>query len=154
MVELNAATPVTPPPPPFDPDRLDAVFHALADSTRRSMLRRLADGPHSIGELAAPHAMTFAAVSKHLRVMERAGLVRREVQGRRHVCRLEPVAMQQAEEWIARQRAIWEGRFDRLDAYLLALHAREQAEAGRVSADPAMDDPIRDTASETKKEKE
>lgn len=128
MVELHAAPPAAP-PPPFDAERLDAVFHALADSTRRSMLRRLADGPHSISELAAPHAMTFAAVSKHLRVMERAGLVRREVQGRRHVCRLEPTAMQQAEDWIARQRAIWEGRLDRLDAYLLALHARQQEEA-------------------------
>ena len=122
MVDLHAAPPAAA-PPPFDAERLDAVFHALADSTRRSMLRRLADGPHSIGELAAPHAMTFAAVSKHLRVMERAGLVRREVQGRRHVCRLEPTAMQQAEEWIARQRAIWEGRLDRLIAVSNAAEA-------------------------------
>ncbi len=126
MVELHTPPGAAAPPPP-DAARLDALFHALADGTRRGMLQRLAGGGrYSISELAAPQAMTFAAVSKHVKALERAGLVRREVQGRTHYCRLEPTAMQQAEAWIARQRAIWEGRLDRMEAYLLALHAQEQ----------------------------
>jgi DNA-binding transcriptional ArsR family regulator len=69
--------------------RLDAVFHALADATRREMLRQLSTGPRSIGELAAPFSMSFAGASKHVKVLETAGLVRREVRGRTHLCRLE-----------------------------------------------------------------
>lgn len=130
MVELHLAQPSRSP----TPAELDAVFHALADSTRRGMLRSLARRQHSISELAAPYAMSFAAASKHVKALERAGLVRREVKGRTHLCHLEKAAMQQAEAWIAEQRALWEGRLDRLDAYLLALHARQQEEEAAASA--------------------
>lgn len=97
---------------------LDRTFHALADPTRRAMLQALSLGPHNIGELAAPHSMSFAAVSKHLRVLELAGLVRRRIDGRSHICRIEPAALRTVERWIAERRTAWEGRLDRLGAYL------------------------------------
>jgi DNA-binding transcriptional ArsR family regulator len=97
---------------------LDQLFHAFADPTRRAMLTRLAAGEQNIGELAAPHAMSFAAVSKHVRVLEQAGLVRRRIEGRSHVLRLEPQAMAAAEQWLDQQRSAWEQNFDRLAEYL------------------------------------
>ena len=97
---------------------LDQLFHAFADPTRRAMLTRLAAGEQNIGELAAPHAMSFAAVSKHVRVLEQAGLVRRRIEGRSHVLRLEPQAMAAAEQWLDQQRSTWEQNFDRLAEYL------------------------------------
>jgi DNA-binding transcriptional ArsR family regulator len=102
---------------------LDGVFHALADPTRRAMLRRLVGGERSIGELALPFAMTFAAASKHVKVLETAGLVRREVQGRRHVCRLETAPMATADAWLEFYRHFWRERLDDLAAALAAEDA-------------------------------
>jgi len=99
---------------------LDHVFHALADPTRRAMLRTLAAGERKIGDLAAPHAMSFAAASKHVRVLERAGLVRRRVEGRAHVCRLEPAPLAGADEWLRFYQSLWTSSLDALDAMLRA----------------------------------
>jgi DNA-binding transcriptional ArsR family regulator len=83
-----------------DLTELDAVFHALAHGARRTMLRRLAAGQLTVGELAAPLSMSLAAASKHVRVLELAGLVRRTIDGRRHVCRLEPRPLSEASAWL------------------------------------------------------
>lgn len=99
---------------------LDAVFQALADPTRRSMLARLAGAEHSVGELAAPFAMTLAAASKHIRALERAGLVTRTVIGRTHRVRLEPAPLQRADAWLRRYEAFWTQRLDRLEELLEA----------------------------------
>ncbi len=100
---------------------LDGVFHALADPTRRAMLRALAGGERNIGELAAPFAMSFAAASKHVRVLERGGLVRRRVAGRAHVCRLEPTPLAAAEAWLRFYERFWNERLDALEAVLEAV---------------------------------
>lgn len=90
---------------------LDAVFHALADPTRRVMLRSLALGERNIGELAAPFSMSFAAASKHVRVLERAGLISRRKDGRAYVCRLESEPLRLADQWIRFYEGFWDGRF-------------------------------------------
>jgi DNA-binding transcriptional ArsR family regulator len=99
---------------------LDRVFHALADSTRRSMLRTLSDGEHSIGALAAPYSMSLAAASKHVKVLERAGLVRRRVQGRSHLCRIEPARLAEADAWLRFYEQFWTARLDALETPLRA----------------------------------
>jgi DNA-binding transcriptional ArsR family regulator len=101
-----------------EPQRLDAVFHALADSTRRAMLASLADEPMSVGALAAPYRMSLAAASKHIKALERAGLVSRQVQGRTHLCRLAPGALAGADRWLAFYRRFWTDSFEALDALL------------------------------------
>ena len=98
--------------------RLDGVFHALSDPTRRAMLRRLTRGERKIGELAAPFRMSFVAASKHIRVLERAGLVRRRIVGRAHLCRLEPKPLAAAERWLKFYERLWTANFDRLDELL------------------------------------
>jgi DNA-binding transcriptional ArsR family regulator len=98
--------------------RLDAVFHALGDATRRRMLHDLADGQRSVGELAAPFEMSLAAASKHIKALEKAGLVRREVRGRTHICRLEPRPLEDAHEWIAFYEQFWSRRLDVLEGLL------------------------------------
>ncbi len=97
---------------------LDDVFHALADPTRRAMLRSLAAGERNIGELAAPFRMSFAAASKHVKVLESAGLVRRRVQGRSHICRIEPAPLAAAEKWLRDYERFWTERLDALDSLL------------------------------------
>jgi DNA-binding transcriptional ArsR family regulator len=98
--------------------RLDAVFHALGDATRRQMLKRLAAGEHSVGDLAAPFAMSLAAASKHVQALERAGLVRRRIQGRTHFCRLEPRPLAGAHAWLGFYERFWNGRLDILEGLL------------------------------------
>jgi DNA-binding transcriptional ArsR family regulator len=110
---------------------LDGVFHALADPTRRAMLRTLAGGQRNIGELAAPHRMSFAAASKHVRVLERAGLVRRKVEGRAHVCRIEPAPLAEAEAWLRFYESFWSRKLDALDAALKAEDAATLIEKDR-----------------------
>lgn len=100
--------------------RLDGVFHALADPTRRAMIRRLSRGEHSVSELAEPFAMTLAAVSKHLKVLEGAGIVSRRVQGRTRYCRLEADPLAEAHGWLAGYQRFWHGRLDVLEALLKA----------------------------------
>src|SRR5450432_2853406 len=97
---------------------LDGVFHALADPTRRAMLHALARGERNIGELAAPHRMSFAAASKHVRVLESAGLLCRRVQGREHTCRIEPAPMAAADRWLRFYERFWTQRLDTLAAIL------------------------------------
>jgi DNA-binding transcriptional ArsR family regulator len=97
---------------------LDSVFHALADPTRRAMLRRLTEGEHSVGDLAAPFDMSLAAASKHIKVLERAKLVRREIQGRRHLCRLEAARLSEAQQWLRYYERFWSGRLDALEQAL------------------------------------
>jgi DNA-binding transcriptional ArsR family regulator len=99
---------------------MDAVFHALAHGARRDMLGRLADRELTVGQLAGPLAMSLAAASKHVQVLERAGLVRRTIDGRRHVCRLEPVPLASASAWLRFYERHWEGRLDALEALFRA----------------------------------
>lgn len=105
--------------------RLDAVFHALADPTRRAMLHRLAEREHSVGELAEPYRMTLAAASKHIKALERAGLVQRTVLGRTHVCRLEAGPLHGGFEWLRHYERYWNQRLDSLEAL---LHAEDEAQ--------------------------
>ncbi|MBX7165235.1 MAG: metalloregulator ArsR/SmtB family transcription factor [Pirellulales bacterium] len=98
--------------------RLDRTFQALADPTRRAILVRLGRGESSVTDLARPFRMSLPAVSKHLRVLERAGLVARRREGRVHHLRLRPEALRDAESWIAEQRQFWESRLDALDKFL------------------------------------
>ena len=104
--------------------RLDLAFQAMADPTRRGMLARLSRAPATVSELAAPLAMSLPAVMQHLKLLEESGLVRSEKKGRVRTCRLEPKALAAAESWIAEQRALWEGRADRLEAYLEEMKAK------------------------------
>lgn len=110
------------------------MFHALADPSRRAMLERLAEGPASVGDLARPFSMALPSLMQHLRVLEGCGLIRTEKVGRVRTCRLEPQALMEAGDWIARQRAVWEARFDRLDAYLQILKEQEQSNADESAA--------------------
>jgi DNA-binding transcriptional ArsR family regulator len=97
---------------------MDAVFHALANGARRDILARLAEGQHTVGELAEPLTMSLAAASKHIKVLERVGLVRQTVAGRRHVCRLEPIPLASASAWLGYYERHWQGRLDALQALL------------------------------------
>lgn len=116
---------------------LDQVFHALADPTRRALVQRLTEGPASVSELAAPFAMALPSLLQHLRVLEKSGLVTSEKAGRVRTCRIEPKALTTAEAWIARQRALWEGRLDRLEDYLRELQAPELQARETQNDDPA-----------------
>ena len=117
----------------FEAHRLDAVFHALGDATRRRMLRALAEGERSVGELAAPFSISLAAASKHVRALEAAGLIRREVRGRTHLCRLDPGPLAGAHAWLAFYKGFWSDRLDVLERLL------RQEDAGR-KPDPEGDD--------------
>jgi DNA-binding transcriptional ArsR family regulator len=101
-------------------EQLDAVFHALSDPTRRAMIARLAESPCGISELAAPFDMTLAAVSKHIKVLEGAGLVQRNIQGRNHTCQLDTRPMLGGIEWLRHYEQFWNQRLDALTAALLA----------------------------------
>lgn len=119
----------------LDTHRLDTIFHALGDETRRRMLLELADGDRTVSHLAEPFDMSLAAASKHIKVLEAAGLIRREVQGRTHICRLEALPLATAHEWLAFYEKFWTGRLDILDRLLreddarIAANAKEPGEA-------------------------
>ena len=106
--------------------RLDATFAALADPTRRAILARLASGRASVTELAEPFAMSQPAISKHLKVLERAGLISRGREAQRRPRRLEAKRLAEATKWLDRYRRFWEGRYRRLDALLEQLKTKEQ----------------------------
>jgi DNA-binding transcriptional ArsR family regulator len=110
-------------------DRLTATFAALADPTRRAILARLATGECTVTELAAPFRMTMPAISKHLRVLEGAGLISRRREAQLRPCRLEVAPLKEVVEWAERYREIWEGRLDRLDSYLEELQTKETKHA-------------------------
>ena len=107
-------------------DELSKVFAALADPTRRDIVARLAAGDATVGELAEPYDVTVQAVSKHLKVLERAGLIVRGRAAQWRPCRLEPAALKDVDDWIEQYRKFWEQSFDRLDAYLRELQATEK----------------------------
>lgn len=104
---------------------LDNTFAALADPTRRAILARLAMGEATVMELAEPFAMTQPAISKHLKVLERAGLISRGRDAQRRPCRIEPKALAQADMWLTQYRRLWESNFQRLDDLLDALQLAE-----------------------------
>ena len=112
-------------------DQLSSTFAALADPTRRAILARLATGECSVTELAEPFEMSMPAVSKHLRVLEKAGLIARRREAQWRPCRLEPGPLKDVADWAERYRSIWEQRFDRLEAYLHELKAKEKKHARR-----------------------
>lgn len=97
---------------------LDLIFHALGDETRRRMLAALVDGERSVGELAEPFTMSLAAASKHIKVLESAGLIKREVKGRTHLCRLDPEPLGSAHQWLSAYEHFWTGRLDVLERLL------------------------------------
>lgn len=110
---------------------LDDTLIALADDTRRSILQRLAAGEARVTEVAAPYAISLNSVSKHIRILERAGLVRRRVSGRDHFLSLDPKPMDEVAAWMQRERAAWEARLDKLEA---ALRAEDAIEAAKRSS--------------------
>jgi DNA-binding transcriptional ArsR family regulator len=105
MVELQAS-------------QIGPVFHALSDGTRRSMLLELASGERTVGQLAQPFAISLAAASKHIKVLEGAGLIQREVRGRAHFCRLDPGPLESAHDWLSFYERFWTARLDVLDRLL------------------------------------
>ena len=107
-------------------DRLNTTFAALADPTRRAILARLASGETSVTELAEPFSMSLPAVSKHLKVLERAGLIARGREAQWRPCRIEPGALKQVDDWLERYRRFWDQSLDRLDTYLIELQAKEK----------------------------
>ena len=107
-------------------DRLSTIFAALADPTRRAILARLALGETSVTELSKPFDISGPAISKHLKVLESAGLITRGREAQWRPCRLEPDALKGVDHWLERYRRLWEERFDRLDAYLKTLQAKEK----------------------------
>ncbi len=107
------------------PDRLSATFAALADPTRRAMLGRLARGQMSVTQLAAPFDMSLPAVSKHLKVLERSGLIVRARDAQRRPCRLRAAPLKDAADWLEDYRRFWEQSFDRLEAYLRQLKRKD-----------------------------
>jgi DNA-binding transcriptional ArsR family regulator len=109
------------------PERLDLTFAALADPTRRAILHRLVEGEASVLELAEPFAMSQPAVSKHIKVLERAGLVSRGRDAQRRPCRLEPQALEDVTNWLEEYRRLWERNFERLDSLLEELKTAELA---------------------------
>ena len=111
---------------------LDRVFHALAHPARRAILRRLSDREQNLSELSAPLKMSFPAASKHVRVLERARLVRRRVVGRTHLCRIEAKPLGDASGWLEDYRRFWEGSFQRLDALLDELQTQEKEVGART----------------------
>ena len=117
-------------------DPLSTTFAALSDPTRRAILARLASGEASVNELAEPFDMSLPAVSKHLKVLEKAGLILRSREAQWRPCRLEAARLKEVSDWVERYRALWELRFDRLDAYLKEMqlkevHAKEKKSARR-----------------------
>jgi DNA-binding transcriptional ArsR family regulator len=105
--------------------QLDTVFHALGDATRRQMLARLAEGEHTVSQLAEPFDMSLAAASKHIKALEAAGLVKRDVQGRVHVCRLNAGPLANAHQWLAYYEIFWTNRLDALEELLKAEDAKK-----------------------------
>ena len=116
------------------PERFDAVFAALSDPTRRSIVRRLADGEATVLELAEPFTISLPAISRHLKVLEQAGLISRSRDGQRRPCRLQPEPLVEIATWAEHTRAAWEHRLDRLEAHL-------QRTADRTTSEPTLEQP-------------
>ncbi len=109
-------------------DQLSGTFQALADPTRRAMLARLTQGEASVQELARPFKMSLPAISKHLKVLEKSGLIVRRSEAQKRLCKLETQRMKDAVDWLEHHRKLWEDRLDRLDEYLKELQQKEEKE--------------------------
>ena len=120
-------------------DTLSTTFAALADPTRRAILERLASGESSVTELAEPFEMTLPAVSKHLKVLERAGLIERSRHAQWRPCRLEAGPLKDVSDYLEDYRRFWEERFDRLDDYLRELQSKEKQDDGTRTKEPELD---------------
>lgn len=120
---------------------LDTLFHALGDPTRRRMVAALAAGERTVGELAEPFAISLAAASKHIKTLEKAGLIRREVRGCVHLCRLEPGPLASAHRWLSFYEAFWTGRLDVLDGLLREEDARASQAVTQESQPVKGEDP-------------
>lgn len=133
-------------------DTLSMTFAALSDPTRRAMLARLVQGEASVNELAAPFKMSLPAVSKHIKVLEKAGLLIKTRHAQQRPCKIDGEQLKQAVDWIEQYRQLWEGRLDRLDAYLQELHASESAvrPAQETASNPDASKPI-DTPGKVKR---
>src|SRR5438309_4094065 len=107
-------------------ERLNATFSALSDPTRRAILARLAAGEATVGNLAKPFRISLPAVSRHIKVLARAGLIERSRDAQWRPCRLEAKPLKEVADWVERYRAMWEQRFDRLDEYLRAIHTKQR----------------------------
>ena len=103
---------------------LDHIYHAMSDATRRAVVARLATGPATVSELAAPHDIALPTFLKHLKVLEKSWLVRSEKKGRVRTCHIEAAPLREAEDWLARQRRLWEGRLDRMAALAEAMERK------------------------------
>jgi DNA-binding transcriptional ArsR family regulator len=117
--------------------QLDSVFHALGDPTRRRMLRQLAGGERTVSQLAEPFSISLAAASKHIKALEHAGLIRREVRGRTHLCRLDPGPLAGAHEWLSFYERFWTDRLDGLERLLREEDAHKQLQ---ITPDPKEGD--------------
>ncbi|MBN9266990.1 MAG: helix-turn-helix transcriptional regulator [Hyphomicrobium sp.] len=120
----------------YNPAQLDAVFHALGDATRRKMLRALTQGERTVSQLAEPFDMSLAAASKHIKALESAGLIHREVRGRTHMCRLAPAPLAGAHDWLSFYERFWTDRLDALERLLREDDARKQSAPARKSPAP------------------
>jgi DNA-binding transcriptional ArsR family regulator len=116
----------------IDEAQLDETFAALANATRRAILARLADGDATVNELAEPFSMTLPAISKHIKVLERAGLVVRGRRAQYRPCALDAAPLEEVSTWAEQYRPIWEARFDRMDDYITQLRPRRKAEGHDV----------------------
>jgi len=110
------------------PDHLSSTLSALADPTRRAILARLADGQTTVGELAKPFKMSAPAISKHLKVLERAGLITRGREAQWRPCRLEPAPLKEVSDWLAQYRKLWDARLDRLEDYLRSIETKDSSQ--------------------------
>lgn len=131
-------------------DRLSNTFAALADPTRRAILARLASGEASVKELAQPFDMTPPAITKHLKVLERSGLIARSRDAQKRPCRLKAKPLKEAVDWLERYRELWEERLDRLDEYLQELQSQTQS---KTHAQASSDAPAQTSSPSKKKEK-
>ena len=127
----------------MEADSLNATFAALADPTRRAILARLAAGEATVGELAAPFDMSLPGISKHLKVLQRAGLIEQGRQAQWRPCRLQPEPLREVADWVGQYRRHWEESFDRLDAYLRDLHDEQQQQRQQGKGDDDERDPDR-----------
>lgn len=123
----TAARPAT----TVDEQRLDATFAALANSTRRAILAHLTNGEASVSELAAPFDLSLPAISKHIKVLERAGLIAQGQRAQYRPCTINAEPLEEVWSWAAQYRAVWEARFDRLDSYLDEIQQPKNADTGR-----------------------
>jgi DNA-binding transcriptional ArsR family regulator len=120
--------------------RLDSIFHALGDATRRRMLRELASGERTVSQLAEPFAMSLAAASKHIKALENAGLIRREVRGRTHLCRLDATSLASAHQWLSFYERFWTHRLDVLERLLRQEDAQDSSTPKDFPSRPKGDD--------------